>query len=49
MFFNIDDINKNCINKNRYIIYFNKLHDLMKIYGTLLKLEMNAKDGQCKC
>ena len=43
MYLNFVDM-KHCINNNRYIIYSQRWHNLMKIYKTSLKVEMNAKN-----
>ena len=42
-----DDM-KNCINKNKHVIYSQRWHNLMKTYITSLKVEINARDGSCK-
>ena len=44
---NFDDI-KSCIDKNRYLIYSQWWHNLIKTYRTPLKVEMNENDGPCK-
>ena len=36
---------KNCTNKNSYMIYSERWHNLMKTYRILLKVKINAEDG----
>ena len=45
---NVDDI-KIALTKNRYIIYSQWWQNLMMACRILFKVEINAKDGPCRC